>query len=168
MYTPFYSQLMVSSLVSVSSFDKLKNVFSPLNLTWLCALRNTYDVSDRKVAGGDRASLELEIEYNTSSIKAGIAVFRSGNSQTTIFLPPHVNCFSNKEEILYEVPKPKFERQVLLENVTRIKQFIPKGSTIVRLKKSYSDIIAWREPARTVKYFVFYMFFVYYFRSART
>ena len=69
---------------------------------------------------------------------------------------------------MYEVPKPKFERQVLLENVTRIKQFIPKGSTIVRLKKSYSDIIAWREPARTVKYFVFYMFFVYYFRSART
>ena len=120
------------------------------------------------MAGGDRASLELEIEDNTSSIKAGIAVFRSGNSQTTIFLPPHVNCFSNKEEILYEVPKPKFERQVLLENVTRIKQFIPKGSTIVRLKKSYSDIIAWREPARTVKYFVFYMFFVYYFRSART
>ena len=40
---------------------------------------------------------------------------------------------------------------------------MPKGSTVVRIKKSYSDIIAWREPARTVKYFVFYMFFIYYF-----
>ena len=72
-------------------------------------------------------------------------------------------CFSNKEDILYEVSKPKFEKNTLLENVRRIKQFMPKGSTVVRMKKSYSDIIAWREPARTVKYFVFYMFFIYYF-----
>ena len=72
-------------------------------------------------------------------------------------------CFSNKEDILYEVSKPKFEKNILLENVRRIKQFMPKGSTVVRIKKSYSDIIAWREPARTVKYFVFYMFFIYYF-----
>ena len=72
-------------------------------------------------------------------------------------------CFSNKDDVLYEVSKPKFEKNILLENVRRIKQFIPKGSTVVRMKKSYSDIIAWREPARTVKYFVFYMFFVYYF-----
>ena len=72
-------------------------------------------------------------------------------------------CFSNKEDILYEVSKPKFEKNLLLENVRRIKQFVPKGSTVGRMKKSYSDIIAWREPARTVKYFVFYMFFIYYF-----
>ena len=41
--------------------------------------------------------------------------------------------------------------------------FIPKSSTINKIKNSYEDIIAWKEPARTVKYFVFYMFFVYYF-----
>ena len=32
------------------------------------------------------------------------------------------------------------------------------------MKQSYNDIIAWDAPARTVKYFVFYMFFVYYFQ----
>jgi len=32
------------------------------------------------------------------------------------------------------------------------------------VKQSYTDIIAWKEPARTVKYFIFYMFFVYYFQ----
>ena len=45
----------------------------------------------------------------------------------------------------------------------RIKYFLPKGSTITRIKNSYLAVIGWTEPARTVKYFVFYMFFVYYF-----
>ena len=70
----------------------------------------------------------------------------------------------NKEEVLYKVPKPRFDRAALVKNVNRIKKFLPKRSTIARVKQSYNDIIAWEDPARTVKYFVFYMFFVYYFQ----
>lgn len=51
-----------------------------------------------------------------------------------------------------------------MKNVNRIKRFLPKGSTITKIKQAYTDIIAWEDPARTVNYFVFYMFFVYYFQ----
>eukprot|EP00092_Neocalanus_flemingeri_P023579 GFUD01025569.1.p1 GENE.GFUD01025569.1~~GFUD01025569.1.p1 ORF type:complete len:721 (+),score=203.23 GFUD01025569.1:280-2442(+) len=99
----------------------------------------------RKPAKGDNPKLHLEIKYVRNTIRSAITVFK------------------NKEDLLFEVPKPKFERTILLKNVNRIKQFLPKGSTITNIKKSYSDIIAWQNPARTVKYFVFYMFLVYYF-----
>lgn len=60
--------------------------------------------------------------------------------------------------------RPKFDRVTLLRNVNRIKVFMPKGSTIQKVKQTYTDIIAWTEPARTVKFFIFYMFFIYYFQ----
>jgi len=100
----------------------------------------------RKKAKGDSPKLHIEIKYVQNTIRSAI------------------NVFKNKEEVLFEVQKPKFDRAILLRNVTRIKQFIPKGSTITKIKKSYTDIIAWQNPARTVKYFVFYMFLVYYFQ----
>ena len=102
-------------------------------------------ISSRKMANGDDPKIQLKLDYKQNTVKAAVSVFQ------------------NKESLLYEVPKPKFDRPKLLQNVNRIKNFLPKGSTINRYKQSYEDIIAWKEPARTVKYFVFYMFFVYYF-----
>jgi len=99
----------------------------------------------RKSAKGDSPKLHLEIKYTHNIIRSAITVFK------------------NKDDVLFEVQKNKFDRTILLKNVNRIKQFLPKGSTINNIKKSYSDIIAWHLPVRTVKYFVFYMFFVYYF-----
>ena len=100
----------------------------------------------RKAAKGDSPRLHLKIKYRQNFIRSAITVFR------------------NKDEVLYEVPKPKFDRGVLVKNVNRIKRFLPKGSTITKIKQSYADIISWKDPARTVNYFVFYMFFVYYFQ----
>ena len=108
-----------------------------------CCTLNT--ISSRKMANGDDPKIQLKLDYKQNTVKAAVSVFQ------------------NKESLLYEVPKPKFDRPKLLQNVNRIKNFLPKGSTINRYKQSYEDIIAWKEPARTVKYFVFYMFFVYYF-----
>lgn len=99
-----------------------------------------------EAAKGEDAKLHLQINYVHNVLRSAVTVFR------------------NKEEQLFEEPKPKFERTVLLRNVTRIKRFLPKGSTIQKLKQSYTDVIAWTDPARTVKFFVFYMFFVYYFQ----
>ena len=100
----------------------------------------------RKQGKGDHPRLELKIFYRINKIRSAVCTFR------------------NKDEVLYEVPKPKFDRAALVKNVNRIKRFLPKGSTITKMKQSYNDIIAWDAPARTVKYFVFYMFFVYYFQ----
>jgi len=104
------------------------------------------DKTLRKGAKGDSSKLNVKIRYEINQIKSAITVFK------------------NKEEVLYEVPKPKFDRAVLVKNVNRIKRFLPKGSNITKIKQSYADIISWKSPARTVKYFVFYMFFVYYFQ----
>ena len=100
----------------------------------------------RKPGKGDSPQLLLRIYYRVNRIRSAVCSFR------------------NKEEVLYEVPKPRFDRAALVKNVNRIKIFLPKRSTIARVKQSYNDIIAWEDPARTVKYFVFYMFFVYYFQ----
>ena len=99
----------------------------------------------RKAANGEFPQIKLLLEYKHFPVRTAISVLQ------------------NKEPLLFEVPKPKFERPKLLHNVNRIKHFLPKGSTINRYKQSYEDVIAWKEPGRTVKYFVFYMFFVYYF-----
>ena len=100
----------------------------------------------RKIAKGDSPKLHLKLEYYHNPIRSAVTVFL------------------NKEENLFEVEKPKFERAILLRNFNRIKQFLPKSGAIQRMKNSYSDIIAWKDPARTVKYFIFYMFWVYYFQ----
>ena len=100
----------------------------------------------RKQGKGDCPRLQLKMFYRFNKIRSAVCTFR------------------NKNEVLYEVPKPKFDRAALVKNVNRIKRFLPKGSTITKMKQSYNDIIAWDAPARTVKYFVFYMFFVYYFQ----
>jgi len=107
---------------------------------------NLKDRKLRKPAKGENPRIHLRVSYIHNKIRAAVAVFW------------------NPEEKLYEVEKPKFERSTLLRNVSRIKGFLPKGSTIQKLKQSYTDIIAWKEPARTVKFFIFYMFFVYYFQ----
>ena len=75
-----------------------------------------------------------------------------------------ITVLRNKEETLYELPKAKFERTTLLRNVSRIKHFLPKGSTITGLKNRYTDIIAWKDPLRTIKYFILYILFVYHFQ----
>ena len=120
---------------------KLRSVF----VTNISLYLHCNTISSRKVANGDDPKIQLKLDYKQNTVKAAVSVFQ------------------NKESLLYEVSKPKFDRPKLLQNVNRIKNFLPKGSTINRYKQSYEDIIAWKEPARTVKYFVFYMFFVYYF-----
>lgn len=100
----------------------------------------------RKSAKGDEPKIHLEVRFVHNPIRSAITVLK------------------NKEDVLFEVPKAKFERATLLRNVNRIKFFLPKGSTMSRLKTSYTDIIAWKTPVRTVKYFVFYIFIVYYFQ----
>ena len=127
---------------SLGSSSKTGNWGQYLSRTYRCTC-NT--ISPRKMANGDDPKIQLKLDYKQNTVKAAVSVFQ------------------NKESLLYEVPKPKFDRPKLLQNVNRIKNFLPKGSTINRYKQSYEDIIAWKEPARTVKYFVFYMFFVYYF-----
>ena len=122
---------------------KLRSVC--LELKPKCSEKVTLHFIFRKSANGDSPKIHLKLDYSHSRSQAAISVFQ------------------NKEKLLYEVPKPKFERSKLLHNVNRIKHFLPKGSTITKMEKGYDDIIAWREPATTVKYFVFYMFFVYYF-----
>eukprot|EP00090_Calanus_glacialis_P002726 TRINITY_DN12036_c0_g1_i1.p1 TRINITY_DN12036_c0_g1~~TRINITY_DN12036_c0_g1_i1.p1 ORF type:complete len:705 (-),score=187.46 TRINITY_DN12036_c0_g1_i1:134-2248(-) len=100
----------------------------------------------RKMAKGDSPKLHLEISFVQNKIRSAITVFQ------------------NKDDLLFEVPKVKFDRTVLSKNVSRLKQFLPKGSTMTKIKTSYSDIIAWKDPPRTVKYFLFYMFIVYHFQ----
>ena len=63
-----------------------------------------------------------------------------------------------KDEILYQIPTPKFDRPVLVNNVNRINRFLSKGSTISKINQAYTD------PTRTVNYFVFYMILAYYFQ----
>jgi len=126
---------------AVIRLSSLHNCSGPQNM-WI-ALK---DRKLRKEAKGDSPKLHLELQYVHNPIRSAITVFK------------------NKDDLLYEVSKAKFERATLLRNVNRIKQFLPKGSTITKMKNSYSDIIAWKNPARTVKYFIFYMFFVYYFQ----
>ena len=99
----------------------------------------------RKPANGDNPKIHLELDYQHSVVQSAFTVL------------------NNKQRLLFESPRPKFDRTTLLHNVNRIKHFLPKGSTINKMEKSYEDIIGWKEPARTVKFFVFYMFFVYYF-----
>ena len=103
-------------------------------------------ISFRKMAKGDSPKLHLEISFVQNKIRSAITVFQ------------------NKDDLLFEVPKVKFDRTVLSKNVSRLKQFLPKGSTMTKIKTSYSDIIAWKDPPRTVKYFLFYMFIVYHFQ----
>ena len=63
----------------------------------------------RKAANGDSPRIKICIKYiPKDNIKSTLSVL------------------SNLEPILYQVPKPKFERQRLLHNVNRIKQFLVK------------------------------------------
>ena len=73
----------------------------------------------RKQGKGDCPRLQLKIYYRINKIRSAVCTFR------------------NKNEVLYEVPKPKFDRAALVKNVNRIKRFLPKGSTITKMKQSY-------------------------------
>merc|ERR1712013_965605 len=109
----------------------------------------TVSLKDRKLrkpAKGDNPVLHLEVRYVHNPMRAGITVL------------------GNKEDALCEVPKAKFEHTTLLRNVSRLKYFLPKGSTISCLKTCYADIIAWKDPYTTIKYFILYTLFVYNFQ----
>ena len=70
----------------------------------------------RKQGKGDCPRLQLKIYYRINKIRSAVCTFR------------------NKNEVLYEVPKPKFDRAALVKNVNRIKIFLPKRSTITEMR----------------------------------
>ena len=51
-----------------------------------------------------------------------------------------------------------------MSHLFRIKAFLPKAKQIQRLNEFYEKLLSWEDPQMTVKYFVLYMLFVYYFQ----